>query len=120
MIIDTSSLVFGFANGKNIIEAALQRFPKMELLVSRSLIGELEGISTNKGKRGDAARLALLSIKAKKVKVDNSEENVDEWILDTASKNSGCIVVTNDGGLFKRLEGAGLKPFRARRNGTIR
>jgi Uncharacterized proteins of PilT N-term./Vapc superfamily len=119
LIIDTSSLVFGFANGKNIIEAALQRFPKMELLVSRSLIGELEGISTNKGKRGDAARLALLSIKAKKVKVDNKRGNVDDWVLETAANNRGSIVVTNDTQLIRRLDGAGVRSYRARESGTI-
>ena len=97
----------------------MQKFPKMELLVSASLIGELEGISTNKGKRGDAARLALLSIKAKKVKVDNKRGNVDDWVLETASGNRGSVVVTNDTELIRRLERAGVKSFRAKESGAI-
>ena len=70
VIVDTSSMLFGFDNKKDVFEAAGERFHGCGILISESIMTELRGLSRNKGRHGVAAKLALLSIRSKKIKVD--------------------------------------------------
>ncbi len=120
LIIDTSSMLFGFAYNRNVFEAAMRRFPSSTLLVSRGIIRELTRFSSQKGKKGLRARIALLELKAKKINVDNINANADSWILDTAPKRRGSVVVTNDTALAKRLSSKGVRVYKISRSGLLK
>lgn len=120
LIIDTSSILFGFSYNRNVFEAAMQRFPGSTLLVSRGIISELTRFSSQKGKKGLRARIALLELKAKKINVDNINANADSWILNTAPKKKGSVVITNDTALAKRLSSKGVRVYKVSRSGLLR
>ncbi len=119
VIVDTSSMMFGFSHNRNVFEAVQRRFPTRKPLVSRGILAELRAISENRGKRGASARLALLEIKAKKIDVDNITEYADKWILD-ASPRRGKVVITNDTALARRLLSRGVVVFKMSVSGEIR
>ena len=118
VIIDTSSMLFGFSHNRNVFETAKERFPGYGMLVSRGITGELAGIASNKSAKGLKARVALLEIKAKKISVDNISINADKWILDTAARNKGFIVITNDTALARKLAMIRVKVFKISRSGS--
>lgn len=119
VIIDTSSMLFGFSNGRSVFEAAKARFPTRKQLVSKGIINELNRLSINKGKKGACARLALLDIRAKKVKVDHIAAYPDSWILAKA-RETGAVTITNDTILSKRLIALDLKALKMSRNGMLK
>ncbi len=119
VIVDTSSMMFGFSHNRNVFEAAHRKFPTRKPLVSKGILAELRAISENRGKRGATARLALLEIKAKKIDVDNITEYADKWILD-ASLRRGKVVITNDTALARRLLSRGVGVFKMSVSGEIR
>ena len=120
LIIDTSSILFGFAYNRNVFEIATQRFPGSTPLVSRGIIRELTRFSAQKGKKGLRARIALIELKAKKINVDNINANADSWILDTAPKKRGSVVITNDTALAKRLVSKGVRVYKISRSGLLK
>ncbi|MGI0100855.1 MAG: hypothetical protein ACREBH_04035 [Candidatus Micrarchaeaceae archaeon] len=120
MIIDTSSILFGFSYNRNVFETASQRFPGYAPMVSKGIVGELTRFSSGKGAKGLRARVALLEIKAKKINVDNISINPDKWILDMAMRNRDCFVITNDTGLAKKLSLARAKVFKVSKSGLLR
>jgi rRNA-processing protein FCF1 len=113
-------MLFGFANRKNVFEATEGMFPKCTILISRSIITELKGISKNKGKQGVTARLALAATRSKKIKVDDIIGPADDWIANTAGMGRVCAVITNDTELFRRLKSGGVTVFKFTRDGKIR
>jgi rRNA-processing protein FCF1 len=120
LIIDTSSILFGFAYNRNVFETARESFPGYRMLVSKGIIKELTRLSANKGTKGQRARLALLELRAKKIDVDNISIHPDRWILHTAVKNRDYIVITNDTALAKMLSLAKTKVFKISKNGILR
>jgi rRNA-processing protein FCF1 len=58
VIIDTSSILFGFSFKKSVFESAAKRFPDYKPIVSRGIIRELSSFSTLKGKKGANAKIA--------------------------------------------------------------
>ena len=120
LIIDTSSILFGFAYNRNVFEIAMGRFPGSTPLVSRGIIRELTRFSAQKGKKGLRARIALLELKAKKINVDNINANADSWILDTAPRKRGSVVITNDTALAKRLVSRGIRVYKISRSGLLK
>lgn len=119
LILDTSSIMFGFSNNRNVFEIAANRFPGYRQLVSRGIINELREISKNKGKRGSYARIAMMELRAKKIDIDNISE-ADHWILDKAERNRSSIVITNDTQLVKRLLSLGIRVLKLSRSGILR
>ena len=119
LILDTSSMLFGFSNNRNVFDMSASEFPGYKPLVSAGIINELEGISRNRGKKGACARIALMEIRAKKIEIDNINR-ADGWILEKASRNRGSIVVTNDTPLAKRLLRFGTTVLKISRNGMLR
>lgn len=75
-----------------------------QLVVSSASVSELKRIAKKVGRNGMAARLAVKTLDAnsKKIEIIQSDEYVDDWILDYALR-TGAIVCTNDGKLRKRL-----------------
>ncbi len=120
MIIDTSSILFGFAYNRNVFEVAKAEFPGSIPLVSRGIIRELTRFSSQKGKKGLRARIALMELKAKKINVDNINANADSWILNTASKRKGSVVITNDTALAKKLSSKGVRVYKISRSGLLK
>ena len=120
VIIDTSSILFGFSYNRNVFETAKGRFPGYELTVSKGIIRELNRLSTNRGSKGLRARVALLELKAKKINVDNISVYPDRWILDKALKNRDSVVITNDTILAKRLSLSRVKVYKISKSGILK
>lgn len=119
LIIDTSSMLFGFANGRNVFEIAASNFHGRKMLVSAGIVSELNGIAKNRGKRGLSARLALNEIRAKKIGVDNTKE-ADLWIERRARSSNGTIVITNDTPLARALSRSGVAVYKLSRSGSLK
>lgn len=118
IIIDTSSILFGFASKKDIFQIVEDKFYGSKIAISVGVISELTGISHKRGKNGAIARFALLVLKSKKLKVYNINTNVDNWILRSSKKSD--IVVTNDTELSMRLRVKGISVLKLTRSGTLR
>ena len=119
-IIDTSSILFGFANRKDVFEAVKRSFPTMRQMISIGILNELSGISRNKGKRGTSALLAIESIKYKNVIVDNSSRSVDSWIYAKSQQYPHSVVITNDTALYTKLKHSGIKVLKLTKEGLLR
>jgi rRNA-processing protein FCF1 len=113
-------MLYGFAHGKDAIEAAQKHFHGRGILLSGAIIRELRGISRNRGKKGLTAKLALLSIRSKKIKVDDINGPADEWIAEAAENERVYATVTNDTRLFNRLRSKGALVFKFSRDGKIK
>lgn len=120
VIIDTSSMLFGFTYNRNVFERAREQFPGYKLLVSSGIIKELTKISSNKGSKGLRARVALLELKAKKINVDNISVYPDKWILDTSLKNKESVVITNDSALARKLKLGKVRTYKISKSGVLR
>jgi rRNA-processing protein FCF1 len=120
VIIDTSSILFGFSFNKNVFEAAARKFPGYRPIVSRGIIHELASFSAQKGKRGENARIALAELKAKKIDVDNISKHADSWVLDFSLKERGSIVITNDTALARKLASEGIKVYKMSKSGMLK
>ncbi len=120
VIIDTSAILFGFSNRRDVFEIARMRFGAAALLISRGVLSELSGISLNKGAKGKSARMALEAIKYKKIRVDNIGSNVDAWIHSKALESKHTVVITNDTELYNILRSAGVSCLKLTRQGLLR
>jgi rRNA-processing protein FCF1 len=120
VIVDTSSILFGISNKKDVFESAERSYPGANIIISKGVIRELTSISQNMGRKGSNARVGLTAINIKNLKVDNSNANVDSWILSIAPKEPDNIVITND----TRLRGALLRKkitaLKLSRDGSLR
>lgn len=119
-IIDTSSILFALRCRRDVFEALGRQLPSFRPMISKGVLRELEGISSNRGKRGALARYALLALKSKKVDVHNISARVDSWIARQAAKTRGSIVVTNDTELAERLASKGIVCFKFSRSGALK
>ncbi len=119
-IIDTSSILFGFANKKDVFDVVKRSFPSMKQMVSIGILNELSGISQNRGKRGTSALLAIESIKYKNVIVDNSSRSVDSWIYAKSQQYPHSVVITNDTELYTKLKHSGIKVLKLTKEGLLR
>lgn len=85
-----------------------------ELLTLSSCFNELEKLSARKGRTGEAARIALVMVLAKGVRIVRSaEKNTDAAILSYALREK-CCVATNDRALIKSLKKNGIRIIRLR------
>jgi rRNA-processing protein FCF1 len=120
VIIDTSSILFGFTYNRNVFERAKEQFSGYKLTVSRGIIKELTKFSNTNGAKGIRARVALLELKAKKINVDNISVYPDKYILDSASRDRNCIVITNDTILAKKLSLINVKVYKISKSGILK
>ncbi|MEM3020507.1 MAG: DUF188 domain-containing protein [Candidatus Micrarchaeaceae archaeon] len=118
VIVDTSAILYGFEYRKDVFDAIENRFGRYEAIISRGVLRELDKMSTNKGKKGAAARAALNALKAKNIKVDSTITYVDRWISKSAQAD-GAAVVTNDSGLAAKLLSEGVRVFKMSKSGKI-
>ncbi len=117
-LIDTSSILFGLRFKKDAIAATAAQLP-LKPAVSRGVLRELRGISLNRGKRGSAAKTALVLLERKTLKVYADTGNVDQWLLLQATKD-GTPVVTNDTKLIKMLVAKGIVSFKVSKSGLLK
>jgi hypothetical protein len=79
-----------------------------ELITISGVVKELEKIKKSKGRSAVAAKIGLELIKAKNVKVINSDsEEVDNKIIELSDENT--IVATNDIKLKNKLKNKNIK-----------
>lgn len=119
VLVDTSSILFGFENRRSAFEAVAEQFDRAYPEVSKGIISELAIISSNAGRKGAAARAALAEIKAKKVRIANTLAYPDAWIAREAQAHADTVVVTNDTGLARRLPKEAMV-LKMSRNGRLR
>ncbi len=81
---------------------------KYELVVSERVVGELERIAEGRTRSAPFARLALRLIHERNVRVEKSDESVDDWIVNYAHENS-ALACTNDIALRGRLRRARVR-----------
>ena len=120
VIIDTSSIVFGFAYRKDVFEIAKTHFHGAKLLISAGVLNELSKISENRGKKGASARAAIAAIKYKNVLVDNNTQHVDNWVLGKSLGSPNTVVITNDTALIKRLRAKGVLSYKLTKAGVLK
>lgn len=111
VVIDTNFLLLPFQFHIDILREMryLMDFSHRYVISSRT-IRELKKVGRRTGKNGMAARLALKLIEANKASIDivESDEMVDDWIVDYARKHR-AIVCTNDSELRQRLRALRVK-----------
>ncbi|MDE1865297.1 MAG: hypothetical protein KGH94_01500 [Candidatus Micrarchaeota archaeon] len=117
-IVDTSSILFGFANRKSVFEVV--RFElHLGCLVSKGIISELNRISERKGIRGGEARAALWELSLKKIKVEADSKYPDSWIKHRVTQPGIGAVVTNDTRLASAIK-RDVVVFKLSRDGRLR
>ncbi len=122
ILIDTSSIVYGFEYRKNVFDTVSETFPGAGVYVSKGIIKELDKLSANKGAKGAAARLSRLALAdnaSKRLRIESSTKSGDSWIIGSAKK-SDTIVITNDTALAKRLKSLNVKVFKLAKDGRLR
>ena len=103
VIVDTSSILFGFSNHKSVFEAVSAELGD-RCMVSKGIINELNRVSKRKGIRGAEAKAALGELSLKKIKVEANSKYPDFWIKEMASKPGISGVVTNDTALASAVD----------------
>ncbi len=120
LIIDTSSIIFGFSNKKDVFEIASRRFPGHGMLISAGILRELSKLAANRGAKGAGAKTALAALSYKKVNVDNTTRSVDSWVYAKSREYPHSVVVTNDTELYKKLKSANIKCLKLTKAGLLR
>ncbi|MBU0585926.1 hypothetical protein KJ780_00270 [Candidatus Micrarchaeota archaeon] len=121
VILDTNFLLVPHQFKINVL-AALERIIEgpHELIVSTPIINEVEAISKSKGKKGAAARVALVAIERKKIRcVESEEQDADSWILNYCSEHRDSVVCTNDIDLRQMLKKLRIRVISMRSRATI-
>lgn len=109
VILDTNFLTIPYQFNIDIFEE-IDRVVEgeYELTTLDCVVDELEKLKKSRGKNAAAAKVGLILIKEKNVKVINTgEKNVDITIHRMADKNT--IVATNDRNLIRKLKNKNVK-----------
>ncbi len=118
IIVDTSSILFGFSNHVDVFEKIEWEFPECVALISKGVITELEKSSKSR-KQAAYAKAALLAVERHKLEISRSTGYVDDWIASESAKRR-CLVCTNDIGLKARLKRTGIGTVSLSMNGRLR
>jgi rRNA-processing protein FCF1 len=118
VIVDTSSILFGFANRKSAFDAARAELGE-SCLVSKGIINELTSISKRKGIRGGAAKAALWELSLKRIKIDANSKYPDSWIRQRVDQPGIGAVITNDTKLASAIKRK-ILVFKLSREGKLR
>ncbi len=112
VLADTNSLIYAVQKKRDLFEDLRRYLGAFDLIVLGAVKGELENLAEHAKKLKRArspAKIALelLRSRAKTIHYVEKGKGTDDLILDYAKKN-GCIVLTNDRELQKRLEKEGV------------
>ncbi|MCX6815286.1 MAG: DNA-binding protein [Candidatus Aenigmarchaeota archaeon] len=111
-LLDTNFLLLPHQFGVDIFEY----LKYYDIATLSSCIEELKKLAKKKGDTAVAARVALLLLKQKNVKIIHTKEKtVDKAILDYALQEK-CTVGTNDKELIKALKKHSVKVIRLKQN----
>ncbi|RLF57400.1 MAG: twitching motility protein PilT [Thermoplasmata archaeon] len=106
VILDTSILIFVFERGIDIDDEILREVGKVEILIPRSVINELERLSSSsKGSRRILAKAARELVRNRGYQIIESkdEKDVDRDIMILA-KDLNAVVATLDKKLIEELK----------------
>ena len=106
VILDTSILIFVFERGIDIDDEILREVGKVEILIPRSVINELERLSSlSKGSRRILAKAAREFVRNREYQIIESkdEKDVDRDIMILA-KYLNAVVATLDKKLIEELK----------------
>ena len=104
VLLDANALMMPAQFSIDLFDELHQLVGAFEPLVLESIIRELTGIASKKGRNAAAARYAM-GVAQRCTTVRSAEpvsDTVDEQVIDYAQKN-GCLVVTNDRRLREML-----------------
>ncbi len=119
VLVDTSSILFGFVNKRNVFESLRDSMPDHMQIISKGVVRELEKFANSKMKMRPEAAIALAYITSSNIHIDDSSEYVDAWIEKRSEKN-GSAVCTNDIKLKRGLKSVGVNVVSISRSGKIR
>ncbi len=119
VILDTSSMLFGIRNNKDAFQLVEEAFADAHIIVSRSIVKELEALAKTGKSEGREAKTALELMGKHNVVTVESTAYADSFIVDEARKRM-CYVCTNDTELKKRLRAEGIRAFSIGRDGRLR
>jgi len=116
ILVDTNMLIYAVKHKVDIFK----ELHGNELITLSNCFNELAELSRKRGKDGENARVAMIMVLAKGVKVIHSKEkNTDTAIIKYAlkhkrSNNNDFAVATNDKKLIKSLKKNGIRIIRLR------
>ena len=119
VLFDANALMIPGEFGVDVFTETEMLIGRYEPITLRGVVNELEGLSQGRGRGASAARVGLRLSQRCKI-CDNPSENmpVDDMIV-TFADNCGCIVMTNDRGLKKKLTGCGIDIIVLRNQKTL-
>jgi len=109
VLLDTNFLIDLGRFGVSIDEIDKLMNERYELAVLRSTVNELKTIAGGQQEESKFAKLALMIVDLRAVKIIANEKRVDEAVVEVASNDKDVIVATNDVDLRKRLKDLGVK-----------
>ncbi|MFH2106013.1 MAG: PIN domain-containing protein [Candidatus Micrarchaeota archaeon] len=105
VVLDTNFLLAPYQFKIDIFTQLRDMIPtNYELYVSKRILHEITRLSQSTGRHASAARFALKLIAVNKVKVIDSDEFADDWIVKYAEEDEDVIVCTNDIFLKNRVK----------------
>jgi rRNA-processing protein FCF1 len=120
LIIDTSSIVFGLSNKRNVFESANEQLPNHRIIVSNGIIKELKKIGKGRGKYAKFANVGISLInRYDNIEVSKDSSYADSWITKKATELN-CAVCTNDTKLKRSLKAKGITVYSISRSGLLR
>lgn len=119
VLFDANALMIPVEFGVDVFSETEMLIGRYEPITLRGVVNELEGLSQGRGRGASAARVGL-RLSQRCTICDNPSENmpVDDMIVMFAD-NCGCIVMTNDRGLKKKLTGCGIDIIVLRNQKTL-
>ncbi len=119
VLFDANALMIPGEFGVDVFSETEMLLGTFEPITLRGVVKELEGLSQGRGRGASAARVGLTLSKRCRI-CDNPCENipVDDMIVRFADEN-GCIVMTNDRGLKKKLGRCGIDIIVLRNQKTL-
>jgi len=108
LVLDTNFLLLPYQFKIDIFRELEDIVGEYSIVISTTIFNELKNLSTNKGKKGMAAKFGIKIVNANKAKVIETTVTADDWIVDYSFKK-GAIVCTNEKELKKRLKSKKIK-----------
>jgi len=109
VLLDTNFLIDLGRFGVSIDEIDRLVNERHELSVLRSVVNELKTIAGGQQEESKFAKLALMLIDLRSVKIIESEKRADDAVVEVASSDKDTVVATNDFELKKKLKYLGIK-----------
>ncbi len=118
IVIDTSSIIFGFSHMVNIFDSIQNTMPDCTMVASIGILRELSGIGHSTKRSSPYANVGLVQV-LKRCRVIKDNSSVDSWITKYSIKHN-CSVCTNDIELKQKLKDKGISTYSISKNGTLR